>query len=441
MNRNRCQWRKYLVGLLTIGSLIWIGLPAGAAYQDTRPIQIDTNCGDGGSCGRIDQTYLYGTICGTLPPHRGIDLQAATNTDILASAVGHATDLYESVPNDQPGSGSLGNFVLVRDDRRSWDRILTFNSYVYILYAHLARDGVLVSKYEPISAGQHIAESDNTGDATGPHLHFVVCLSNNPDAKVTDLNNCHEVSRNPELWVQPYSSGGTNTGTVVGKLTDNAGNSLSNKLIKGLSKPYAYLDAYNSSLTYSYDWTHGDDIWQENWGTTDVSPGTYYPGAATGLRYCDSSGHNCQAYGDRSSYTVVAGKVTYLNLYPVALPDIGMYSGWTELFQSLIGVHNNSSTRANSEFSTYFDSVAWGMGQDSHSLPINGTNAFSPPGASWAGEAILVGSAPMKPMPTLACLSLPVLGSRRLKRCMCPTTPTPTGVGEQNSMSKTQVAR
>lgn len=42
------------------------------------------------------------------------------------------------------------------------------------LYAHLMPGGSRVSPGEQVRAGQHIADSGNTGFSSGPHLHFVV---------------------------------------------------------------------------------------------------------------------------------------------------------------------------------------------------------------------------------------------------------------------------
>lgn len=59
-----------------------------------------------------------------------------------------------------------------------------YNNYVLVYhsdgtfaeYSHIKRDGVLVNVGDPVTKGQVIALSGNTGFSSGPHLHFLVFL-------------------------------------------------------------------------------------------------------------------------------------------------------------------------------------------------------------------------------------------------------------------------
>ena len=42
------------------------------------------------------------------------------------------------------------------------------------VYLHLMRGSVVVAEGQQVLVGQALAKSGNTGNSTGPHLHFVV---------------------------------------------------------------------------------------------------------------------------------------------------------------------------------------------------------------------------------------------------------------------------
>lgn len=82
--------------------------------------------------------------------HYGVDLAAETGTDICAFADGEVYAVGES--------STLGKYIMLRHE----------NGYV-TLYAHCSK--VTVSE-GTVAMGDKIAEVGETGQATGPHLHF-----------------------------------------------------------------------------------------------------------------------------------------------------------------------------------------------------------------------------------------------------------------------------
>ena len=91
--------------------------------------------------------------------HNGLDLAASIGTPLLAAADGtvNATgneDLY--CPH-----GAYGKFVVINH----YNGLTT-------LYGHMSK--ILVTAGEKVTRGQLIGYSGNTGDVTGPHLHFTV---------------------------------------------------------------------------------------------------------------------------------------------------------------------------------------------------------------------------------------------------------------------------
>jgi hypothetical protein len=82
--------------------------------------------------------------------HNGIDYGLPAGTEVLAAHSGTAF-----VKSDPPG---FGNYIEVQ------------NNEIKTTYAHLSKTNVANGQY--VSEGQHIGLSGNTGNSSGPHLHF-----------------------------------------------------------------------------------------------------------------------------------------------------------------------------------------------------------------------------------------------------------------------------
>ena len=101
-------------------------------------------------------------------PHPGLDLRAASGTDVVASGPGRvvlAQDLYYS-----------GNTVIV-----------DHGGGLFTLYAHLSSIGV--ENGANVEAGQSLGASGATGRVTGPHLHWgakIGAIPFNPTALLDD---------------------------------------------------------------------------------------------------------------------------------------------------------------------------------------------------------------------------------------------------------------
>ncbi|MEL0166728.1 MAG: peptidoglycan DD-metalloendopeptidase family protein [Pseudomonadaceae bacterium] len=90
-----------------------------------------------------------------------IDIAMPVGTPIVAARAGQVV----KIENNQTGRGNnpSGNFVrLLHDDGTMG------------VYLHLKRGSVQVSEGQRVNPGQLLALSGNTGNSTGPHLHFVV---------------------------------------------------------------------------------------------------------------------------------------------------------------------------------------------------------------------------------------------------------------------------
>ena len=103
-------------------------------------------------------TSTYGTrvhpVTGQVKTHTGLDIGAASGTDIYAAAEG-------TVLVSGWNAGGYGNYV-----------VIDHGGGLTTLYAHCS--SLNVSAGQKVSRGQVIAKCGSTGMSTGPHLHFEV---------------------------------------------------------------------------------------------------------------------------------------------------------------------------------------------------------------------------------------------------------------------------
>ncbi len=90
-----------------------------------------------------------------------LDIAMPEGTPIVAARPG----MVVKIENDQSGRGNnpSGNFVRILHDDGTMG-----------VYLHLMRGSVQVREGQTVSIGERIARSGNTGNSTGPHLHFVI---------------------------------------------------------------------------------------------------------------------------------------------------------------------------------------------------------------------------------------------------------------------------
>lgn len=110
-------------------------------------------------------TSYYGQRWGRL--HAGIDWGVSTGTTIMASSGGTVVSAG--------WNGGYGYSILIRHPDGNQTR-----------YAHLSK--ILVSVGEYVSQGERIAYSGNTGNSTGPHLHFEILVNGSAVNPLNYLN-------------------------------------------------------------------------------------------------------------------------------------------------------------------------------------------------------------------------------------------------------------
>ena len=104
------------------------------------------------------------------PNHNGLDMHnGSVSEPILASASGTVVQIHTTcIVGDRSCNGRWGNKVLIRHE-------INGRRY-YTRYAHLST--VSVRNGDSVSQGQVIGRKGNTGDSSGPHLHFEILRDN-----------------------------------------------------------------------------------------------------------------------------------------------------------------------------------------------------------------------------------------------------------------------
>lgn len=95
--------------------------------------------------------------------HNGIDIAGSIGTPIIAARGGTVT----LVRGGGTWNGGYGNYV-----------VISHGNGIQTLYAHM--NSISVSQGQTVTTGQQVGTLGNTGQSTGPHLHFEVRNAKNP---------------------------------------------------------------------------------------------------------------------------------------------------------------------------------------------------------------------------------------------------------------------
>lgn len=103
--------------------------------------------------------------------HKGVDYGYNVGEPVYASESGTIIASVNSYTTNWTTTGTLttkdyGNYIKIKHD-----------SQYTTLYAHLRHDSLLVKVGQHVEKGQKIAELGNTGNSTGPHLHWELRLN------------------------------------------------------------------------------------------------------------------------------------------------------------------------------------------------------------------------------------------------------------------------
>lgn len=225
---------KSLISLLTI--ILWHTITEAQTFRIARPVEDNYQVHGG---------YLYAEdLFGY--PHKGIDFPIPVGTNVFSATDGVVdVKAYEA-------SGA-GYYIVIKSQWEGRD--------IWLYYMHLSDySGIQVG--DTVGVGDVLALSGNTGNSTGPHLHFEI-------RQGSKSFNAYMNRRNPELWVSMAGMG-----AVCGRVP-NAPNG-ARVDVSPDPKPRPPYTTYSYSLTYTFDGRIGiDDIYQENFAIGEMKPGTY----------------------------------------------------------------------------------------------------------------------------------------------------------------------
>ncbi|MGW6402719.1 M23 family metallopeptidase [Streptomyces sp. NPDC055134] len=104
--------------------------------------------------------------------HSGQDFAVPIGTNVMAA---HGGTVVKAGPNGGGDGPAYGNAIVIKHGNGTYSQ-----------YAHLSRIDVRIG--QTVSTGQHIALSGNTGNSSGPHLHFEVRTTPNYGSAINPVN-------------------------------------------------------------------------------------------------------------------------------------------------------------------------------------------------------------------------------------------------------------
>ena len=197
--------------------------------------------------------YRYGGIFFDNVVHTGVDIPDAKGTPILAAGPGTVVwagwGLFTEAPlnEDDP----YGQAVAIRHDFGYRGQQL------YTVYAHMEAINATYGQW--VDTGDVIGYVGDTGQTTGPHLHFEVRLG----------ENTFHHTYNPELWISPPQG----WGVLVGRILDEDGKELRRQIVEVRPEPDG--KPLRTVRTYGGGAVNPDPFYNENMVLSDLPAGIY----------------------------------------------------------------------------------------------------------------------------------------------------------------------
>ncbi|MFI7387403.1 M23 family metallopeptidase [Streptomyces sp. NPDC049813] len=124
---------------------------------------------------KLSAGYAQGGGMWASGKHSGQDFAVPLGTDVMAA---HGGTVVKTGGNGAGDGPAYGNAVVIKHGNGTYSQ-----------YAHLSRVDVHVG--QSVTTGQHIAKSGNTGNSSGPHLHFEIRTTPNYGSAVNPVSFLH----------------------------------------------------------------------------------------------------------------------------------------------------------------------------------------------------------------------------------------------------------
>ncbi|MZD04494.1 peptidoglycan DD-metalloendopeptidase family protein [Streptomyces sp. SID5785] len=120
---------------------------------------------------KLSAGYAQGGSMWSTGKHSGQDFAVPIGTNVKAV---HGGTVVKTGGNGAGDGPAYGNAIVIKHGNGTYSQ-----------YAHLSRIDVHVGQH--VSTGQHIAKSGNTGNSSGPHLHFEIRTTPNYGSAVNPV--------------------------------------------------------------------------------------------------------------------------------------------------------------------------------------------------------------------------------------------------------------
>ncbi|WP_405439243.1 M23 family metallopeptidase [Streptomyces avidinii] len=176
---------RIAVGTTALGAVLALGAGTTAAFADAPQTAVSAKAAGSAGAAGASKTGLWDkplekyTLSATFGKggnmwshkHSGQDFAVPVGTPVKAAAAGV---IVKAGPNGGGDGPAYGNAIVVKHANNTYSQ-----------YAHLSKIQVKVG--QKVKASQRIALSGNTGNSSGPHLHFEIRTTPNYGSAVNPV--------------------------------------------------------------------------------------------------------------------------------------------------------------------------------------------------------------------------------------------------------------